>query len=112
MWTTRPSPSCSGALRGGGGNFGVVTSMTLRAYPQGLATSGSVLYPASEGAAILRGVRDFMLDAQDHVSIAFAYLYGPDDPSVPESLRGQLMAASWPLALRRPGPGRGGAEHG
>jgi len=83
------------ALRGGGGNFGVVVSMTFRAHPQGLATSGLVLYPAAEGATILRGVRDLMLDAPDHLSIAFAYLYGPEDPAVPESLRGQLMAASW-----------------
>jgi FAD/FMN-containing dehydrogenase len=88
-------PDLFWALRGGGGNFGVVTSMTFRAHPQGLATSGLVLYPACDGATILRGVRDFMLDAPDHISIAFAYLYGPDDPSVPESLRGELMAASW-----------------
>jgi len=83
------------ALRGGGGNYGVVTSMTFRAYPLGLATSGLVLYPAADGAEVLRGVRDFMLEAPDHISIAFAYLYGPDDPSVPETLRGRLMAASW-----------------
>jgi FAD/FMN-containing dehydrogenase len=54
-----------------------------------------VLYPAAEGATVLRAVRDFMLNAPDHISVAFAYLYGPDDPSVPESLRGELMAASW-----------------
>ena len=83
------------ALRGGGGNYGVVTSLTFRAYPLGLATSGLVLYPAIDGAQILRGVRDFMRSAPDHISVAFAYLYGPDDPSIPESLRGQLMAASW-----------------
>ena len=88
-------PDLFWALRGGGGNFGAVTSMTFRAYPQGLATSGLVLYPAAEGATVLRAVRDFMLDAPDHISVAFAYLYGPDDPSVPESLRGELMAASW-----------------
>ena len=95
-------PDLFWALRGGGGNFGVVTSMTFRAYPQGLATSGLVLYPASEGATILRGVRDFMLEAPDHISIGFAYLYGPDDPSVPESLCGQLMAASWVWHLGDP----------
>jgi FAD/FMN-containing dehydrogenase len=95
-------PDLFWALRGGGGNFGVVTSMTFRGYPQGLATSGLVLYPASEGATILRGVRDFMLDAPEHISIAFAYLYGPDDPSVPASLRGELMAASWVWHLGDP----------
>lgn len=95
-------PELFWALRGGGGNFGAVTSMTFRAHPQGLATSGLVLYPASDGATILRGVRDFMLDAPDHISIAFAYLYGPDDPSVPESLRGELMAASWVWHLGDP----------
>jgi FAD/FMN-containing dehydrogenase len=96
-------PDLFWALRGGGGNFGVVTSMTFRAHPQGLATSGLLLYPASQGATILRGVRDLMLDAPDHLSIAFAYLYGPEDPAVPESLRGQLMAASWIWYLGDPG---------
>jgi len=91
------------ALRGGGGNYGVVTSMTFRAYPLGLATSGLVLYPAAEGARILRGVRDFMRSAPDHISIAFAYLYGPDDPSIPEELRGRLTAASWIWHLGEPG---------
>lgn len=88
-------PDLFWAMRGGGANFGVVTSMTFRVYPQGVATSGLLLYPASQGATILRGVRDLMVEAPDHLSIAFAYLYGPDDPAVPESLRGELMAASW-----------------
>lgn len=83
------------AIRGGGGNYGVVTSLTFRAYPLALATAGLVLYPAREGADVLRGVRDFMDGAPDHIAVAFAYLYGPEDPSIPESLRGRLMAASW-----------------
>lgn len=83
------------ALRGGGGNYGVVTSMTFQAYPLGLATAGLVLYPAEQGIEVLRGVRDFMTGAPDHIAVAFLYLYGPDDPSIPESLRGEPMAASW-----------------
>lgn len=88
-------PDLFWALRGGGGNFGCVTSLTFRLFPVGEATSGLVFYPAEQGVHVLRHGRDFMATAPDHISVAFAYLYGPDDPSFPEILRGKLSVATW-----------------
>jgi len=83
------------ALRGGGGNFGAVTSLTFRVHHVGMATGGLLLHPAEQGVDLLRQVRDYMATAPDHISIAVLYLYGPDDPSIPEILRGKPTVATW-----------------
>lgn len=48
------------ALRGGGGNFGVVTSILFRAHPVHTVLGGMIVYPREDAAAILRHYRDFM----------------------------------------------------
>src|ERR1700761_4660787 len=47
------------ALRGGGGNFGVVTSMKIRLHALDKIVSGVVLYPRSEAATVLRRYAEF-----------------------------------------------------
>jgi hypothetical protein len=49
------------ALKGGGGNFGAVTSITYRLYPITTVISGMVLYPLARGRDVLRFYRDFVL---------------------------------------------------
>ena len=79
------------ALRGGGGNFGVVTAMTFRLHPMPpVVTGGLMLWPAEQAPALLRHLREVMTDAPAHVAVWAAYLYGPDDDSVPEHLRNRL----------------------
>lgn len=81
------------ALRGGGGNFGVVTSLTYRLHPVGpTVTAGILLYPADQGGAVLRNLRDAMASAPEHIGAFGGYLYGPDDDSIPAELRGNLTA--------------------
>jgi FAD/FMN-containing dehydrogenase len=87
-------PDLLWALRGGGGNFGVVTALELRLHPVGPEVYGGLLmYPAERGPELLRRWRDVMRDAPDELSLAFAYLRAPaDDPDVPAPLRGELTA--------------------
>src|SRR5262249_16768302 len=47
------------ALKGGGGNFGVVTSITYRVQPVGTVISGMILHPFKRAAEVLRFYRDF-----------------------------------------------------
>jgi FAD/FMN-containing dehydrogenase len=80
------------ALRGGGGNFGVVTALELRLHPVGPEVYGGVMmYTAARGPELLRRWRDVMSDAPEELSLAFAYITPPaDDPDVPAHLRGRL----------------------
>jgi FAD/FMN-containing dehydrogenase len=82
------------AHRGGGGNFGVVTALEFRLHPVGpQVLAGLVLHPAERGRELLRLFRDTMRDAPEELSLAFDYLTAPDEPEVPEHLRGKAAVA-------------------
>ena len=88
------NPDLFWALRGGGGNFGVVTRFEFRLHPLGPEVfAGLVLHGAERGRELVRLWRDVMRDAPDELSLAFAYLGAPDEPEIPEHLRGQPAAA-------------------
>jgi hypothetical protein len=66
------------ALRGGGGNFGVVTSFEFQAYPVASVLGGLLLYPRAKGVEVIRHFRDFMASAPDELTAYAALLHGPD----------------------------------
>jgi hypothetical protein len=67
------------ALRGGGGNFGVVSSFEYRLYPVGpTITGGLAIHPFSEAAAVLRFFRDFTAAGPDDVGVIGALIHSPD----------------------------------
>jgi FAD/FMN-containing dehydrogenase len=102
------NPDLFWALRGGGGNFGVVTAIEFRLHPVGPEVFGGlVLHPAENGRELLRLWRDVMRDAPDELSLAFAYLGAPDEPDIPEELRGRPAAI---VAGMYAGPAEEGAE--
>jgi len=77
-------------LRGGGGNFGIVTSFEYRLHELGPIVLGGMLLHAREKAPeLLRDWRDFMRSAPDEVGSAFAFLTAPPLEFVPEALRGR-----------------------
>ncbi|WP_084469392.1 FAD-binding oxidoreductase [Jiangella gansuensis] len=76
------------ALRGGGGNFGVVTSLTFRLYPVAQVYGGISWFPADRAASVLRTYRDWAGSAPDELSTAVVLSRIPDAPSIPEPLRG------------------------
>jgi len=87
-------PELFWALRGGGGNFGVVTALELRLHEVGPEILGGlVLYPRSQARATLRRFRDFMRDAPEEISLAYVFLTAPDEDGIPDALRGQPAVA-------------------
>lgn len=83
------NPELFWGLRGGGGNFGVVTAFHLRLHPLGMLLSGPLLYPPQMAAAVLRNYRDFMANAPDELGGGVVFTTAPNAPFVPEPARGK-----------------------
>ena len=66
------------ALRGGGGNFGVVTSFEFQAHPVATVLGGLLLYPRAMAVDVIRHFRDYMASAPDELTAYAALLHGPD----------------------------------
>ncbi len=65
-------------LRGGGGNFGVVTSMKYRLYPIRTVLSGMIVHPLESGREVLRFYREFVAGIPDELVVYAAALTTPD----------------------------------
>jgi hypothetical protein len=76
------NPDLLWALRGGGGNLGVVTSMRIRLHPLRELLAGLILFPWSEAGTVLRGYADTIASAPDELSIMAGVLSGPDGKPV------------------------------
>jgi FAD/FMN-containing dehydrogenase len=101
-------PELFWALRGGGGNFGVVTAFEFALHPVGHEVmAGLALYPAARGRELMARYRDVMRDAPEGLSLAFLYLRGPAEEEIPEHLHGELVVA---IAGMYAGPLDEGAE--
>lgn len=84
------NPDLFWALRGGGGNFGVVTALHLRLHPvPDVMLAGMLMYPAAMAREVVRHWRDVMLSAPDEVAGAVAFITAPPVEPVPEPVRGQ-----------------------
>jgi FAD/FMN-containing dehydrogenase len=76
-------PDLFWALRGGGGNFGVVTSFEYRAHPVREVLAGPVLYPMTEARAALAFHREFTATVPDELTVGAALLHAPDGSGTP-----------------------------
>jgi FAD/FMN-containing dehydrogenase len=74
------------ALRGGGGNFGVVTSFEFRAHPVRTVYAGPTFWPLDQSAEVMKAYRTFILDAPEYVNGFFAFLTIPPSPMFPEQV--------------------------
>ncbi|WP_055586485.1 FAD-binding oxidoreductase [Peterkaempfera griseoplana] len=79
-------PELFWALRGGGGNFGVATSLTYRLHPVGTVGAGITLWPVDRTPEVLRWYRDFLPHLPDELNGFFALLVVPPGPPFPEPL--------------------------
>ncbi len=66
-------PDLFWAIRGGGGNFGVVTRFTYRLHPVGPVLAGSLTFPADTAGRVLRHFEEFMAAAPDELSAAVSF---------------------------------------
>jgi FAD/FMN-containing dehydrogenase len=81
-------------LRGGGGNFGIVTSFTFRTHEAGTVLGGIVVHPATAAAGLLRRWRDFEAGAPDELTQGAMLFHFANDPGVPEPMRGSAVIAA------------------
>jgi FAD/FMN-containing dehydrogenase len=75
-------PDLFWALRGGGGNFGVVTSMRVRLHRVPTLLSGMVLFPWDQAGTVLTGLSDILLESPDELTVQYGVLPGPDGKPV------------------------------
>jgi len=83
-------PDLFWALRGGGGNFGVVTRFEFRLHPVGPnLLSGMVVYPISAAKSVLQQYRAFMAKAPDDLSVWTVLRLAPPLPFLPAAVHGK-----------------------
>jgi FAD/FMN-containing dehydrogenase len=81
-------------LRGGGGNFGVVTAFEFDLHPVGpTVTAGPVFYPGERAEEIMRFYRDYVKDAPDEATTLVNLLTAPPAPFLPEEWHGKKLVA-------------------
>ena len=81
-------------LRGGGGNFGIVTSFEYQVHPVGpTVLAGMLLYPLDQAADVLAYFRDYVAEAPDEVGILGNLRLAPPLPVVPPELHGKPVVA-------------------
>jgi FAD/FMN-containing dehydrogenase len=82
-------PDLFWALRGGGGNFGVVTSFEFQLHPVGPEVyAGLVVYPCAQARQVLRAWRDFTTGTPDELAVWTVMRKAPPLPFLPESAHG------------------------
>ncbi|MBC2778764.1 FAD-binding oxidoreductase [Parasphingopyxis marina] len=81
------------ALRGGGGNFGVVTRFTFRAHPVAEVYAGPIFYDIAHAGEILRWYRDFLPTAPRKLSITLGIKTVPSTAPFPEEIWGRRICA-------------------
>jgi FAD/FMN-containing dehydrogenase len=77
------------AVRGGGGNFGVVTALEMRLYPVTMLFGGMIGYPVAQAGEVLRFYREFAATAPDAFGSIVMFMTAPPLPFVPPALHGQ-----------------------
>ena len=80
-------------LRGGSGNFGIVTSFEFRVHPVGPMYAGLMLFDRSRAADAMAAYRELVDDAPDELSTGAVHVTAPPAPFVPEELHGKPALA-------------------
>lgn len=94
-------PDLFWAVRGGGGNFGVATSLEFRVHPVGTVLSGLVIHPAEKAKDLVRVFREHVPDAPDELTWGVLLFRVPPVDPFPPPLQGTPVAA---LAICYAGP--------
>lgn len=87
--STSENPDLFWGLRGGGGNFGIVTSFEFRLFPLGPVLGGMVIYPVARAKEVLHFYREYVTTAPDELFTILAFTTAPAAPHVPPHLHGK-----------------------
>ena len=88
------NPELLWGLRGGGGNFGIVTQFTFDLHPLGpIIYAGPIFYPADAARDLLHAFRDWAGDAPDEITALVNLTTAPPLPVIPEEWHGKKVAA-------------------
>ena len=79
------------ALRGGGGNFGVVTNFEFQLHEVGDVVGGPILYDVDDAAAVLSFYREFIAEAPEQLGCFFGWQIAPDLPFIPADRVGDML---------------------
>jgi FAD/FMN-containing dehydrogenase len=74
-------PDLFWALRGGGGNFGVVTSLRIRLHAARIL-AGMIMFPVAQATTVLASLADILLDGPDELTVQCGFVAGPDGQPV------------------------------
>ena len=85
------NPDLFWAIRGGGGNFGVVTSFLFRLHPIDTVYAGPMFWELEQAADMMRWYRDFITRAPEELNGFFAFLVVPPGPPFPEHLHNRTV---------------------
>ena len=81
------------AIRGGGGNFGIVTSFLFQAHPVRMVCAGPMLWELDQTAEMMKWYREFIVQAPEEIYGFFAVMTVPPAPPFPEHLHMKKMCA-------------------
>jgi hypothetical protein len=109
--SARENPDLFWALRGGGGNFGVVTEFEVRLYPVTSVWFGTAICLGDDIPCVLQSWRDFMPQAPDNLRWGFSLTIAPDTENVPSHARGRAVASASALWVGDVGEGRRYVDH-
>ncbi|HEY3250260.1 MAG TPA: FAD-binding oxidoreductase [Ignavibacteria bacterium] len=82
----KENPDLYWAIRGGGGNFGIVTSFVFRMHPVKMITGGPTFWSLDKAKDVMKFYRDFITTAPNELNGFFAFLTVPPAPPFPEEL--------------------------
>lgn len=82
-------PELLWGLRGGGGNFGIVTRFDLKLHPVSSIVGGLILFPLDDGVRVLRAYREWAAGLPDEFTTLAAIAAAPPAPFVPQELHGR-----------------------
>ena len=109
--SSRDNPDLFWALRGGGGNFGVVTEFEVKLHPLTTVMLGEGLCFGDNMPRVLRRWRDFMPEAPDHLKWNISLRLAPDTENVPREVRGHPVASESVIWIGDPEEGRKYLDH-
>jgi FAD/FMN-containing dehydrogenase len=92
--TAEQNPELFWALHGGGGNFGIATSLTLKLHELPAFSIAFVLFRPQSGPEVVRVYREIIATGPPEVGGGVLYLTGPPEEFVPEHLVGRLLCAA------------------